>query len=147
MRVQLGRFLTIAAIGFLAACTFVTSASAQNAVGGSFTLSHEIRWQNAVLPAGDYTFALRSATRSTPMVVTGPNGSVFQLASVVSESKTNQRSMLILENRGGTSFVREMRLAEAGLDIRYSVPKIPRNEKELAQGPASTEQVLLAVAK
>ena len=147
MKTQLSRILSMAAIGFLSACVSANPASAQNKVEGSFTLSHEIRWQNANLPAGDYTFSLQSTERTKPMIVTGPNGSIFEFASVISESKANGRSVLILEPRGDTSFVRELDLGEAGLQIRYNVPKIPRNDKELAQGPVATEQVLVAMVK
>jgi hypothetical protein len=73
----------VTAIGFLAACAFVTPASAQNAIQGHFTMSHEVRWQNANLPAGDYSF--KAASRTSPMIVTGPNGSVFELASVIGD--------------------------------------------------------------
>jgi hypothetical protein len=38
-------------------------------------------------------------------------------------------------------------LAELGLELRYQVPSIPKNERQLAQGPASTEHVLIAMAK
>ena len=78
---KLQRLLSVASIGFLSGCALVTSASAQSDITGRFTLSHEIRWQNATLPAGDYSF--RAATRNGPMQVIGPNGSVFELATVV----------------------------------------------------------------
>jgi hypothetical protein len=146
MKTQLSRIFAIAAVGLFAVCASPRPASAQS-VRGSFTLSHEVRWQKANLPAGDYTFSSASTERTKPMIVTGPNGSVFELASVISYDPGNQASVLILERRGGTSYVREMDLAGIDVQIRYNVPKIPRNEKELAQGPATTEQVLVAMAK
>jgi hypothetical protein len=147
MKIHMNRLFTIAAIGFITVCASAMPAAAQNRVKGSFTLSHEIRWQNATLPAGDYTFSMQSAKRMSPMIVTGPNGSVFELASVISESKASGRSVLMLERCGGTFFVSEMDLAGVGLRFRYHVPEIPRDEQELAQGPASTEQVLIAMVK
>lgn len=146
MRTQLSRIFTVAAFGFLAACVSAIPASAQN-IKGSFTVSHEIRWQNATLPAGDYTFSRGSTARRSALIVTGPNGSVFELAYVVSESKADGPSVLILERRDGAFYVREMDLTGIGLQFQYNVPKVPRNEKELAQGPASTEQILVAMAK
>jgi hypothetical protein len=40
-----------------------------------------------------------------------------------------------------------MDLNEIGLQLRYTIPKFPKTERELAQGPTSSEQVLIAIAK
>jgi hypothetical protein len=142
------RILAIAGLGLFAICASAGQAGAQNAAKGSFTLTHEIRWQNATLPAGDYTFSIASSSGMTPMVVKGPNGSVFELGTVISNRHSDRASVLILEQRGNAFFVREMDLnGEIGLQLRYGVPKAPKGESELAQGPASTEQVLIAMAK
>jgi hypothetical protein len=141
------RILAIAGLGLFTICASASQAAAQNTVKGSFTLSHEIRWQKATLPAGDYTFSIRSTIGKDLMRVNGPNGSVFELGSVISNCHSDQASILVLERRGQTFFVREMDLNGIGLQLRYNVPKIPKNEKELAQEPASTEQVLIAMAK
>ena len=140
---NLHRLLTAAAIGLLGACAFVTPASAQNGVAGRFTLSHEIRWQNATLPAGDYTF--KAESRHSPMIVTGPNGSMFELASVV-DNKADGANVLKLERRGGSFYVSELDLPELGMQFRYKVPSIAPKGKELARGPA-TEQVLVAMVQ
>lgn len=136
------RLFTVAAIGFLTACASVIPAFAQNGIVGHFTLSHEIRWQNANLPAGDYTF--KAESRTSPMIVSGPNGSVFELASIV-DHKSEGPSVLKLERRGGTFYVRELDLPQVDMQFRYSVPTMPKDE-ELAQGPV-TEQVLVAMAQ
>jgi hypothetical protein len=147
MKAQISRIFAIAAVGLFAVCVSASPASAQNAAQGRFTLSHEVRWQGAALPAGDYTFAMESTARPNKMIVTGPNGSVFELSKAISDRTTGQPSCLTLERRGGTSFVRELYLADLGMHFSYSVPEIPKNERQLAQGPASTEQVLVAMAK
>jgi hypothetical protein len=141
------RILAIAGLGLFGICASAGQAAAQTVAGGSFTLSHEIRWQNATLPAGDYTFSLNSVSVLKPMTIKRPNGSVFELAAVVSDRHIDGPSVLILEQRGGTFFVRELDLAKVDLEIQYTVPKTQRNEKVLAQGPASTERVLVAMAK
>ena len=137
------RLFTVAAIGFLAACAFVTPASAQNAIQGHFTLSHEIRWQNANLPAGDYTFRLES--RAKAMKVTGPNGSVFELPAVI-DDKSEGHSVLKLERHGGIFYVRELNLPDCDIQLTYAVPKTPKDDQELAQGPV-TEQILVAMVQ
>jgi hypothetical protein len=142
----LTRIFAIAAIGFGSICAFVNPASAQN-IQGSFTLSHEIRWQSAVLPAGHYTFAMESAAVPCKMIVRGPNGAAFELSSSTDRRTTEGPSVLILERRNGNSYVRELYMADRGLHVFYNVPKSPKSEKLLAQGPASTERVLIASAK
>ena len=50
-----------AALLAASALTFVPSAaSAQEMAKGKFTLTHDVRWQNAVVPAGEYRFSLDS---------------------------------------------------------------------------------------
>jgi hypothetical protein len=147
MRSFQNRILAIIGSGLFAVCAFAGSTPAQNRVSGSFTLSHEVRWQNANLPAGDYTFSLASTSRMSPMIVTGPNGSIFELASVISERHANKPSVLVLERFAGTSFVRELYLDEIGVQLDYNVPKIPKNDKLLAQGSVSTEQILISIGK
>ena len=145
MKKQLRRMLAVAAFGLFAACVSEVPASAQDIFGGSFTLPQEVRWNKTVLPPGSYTFVFSTNPLPNRMIVTGPNGFVLDLSSAMSYRKTDQPSLLILEHRAGTSFVRELYLADLGLHLRYDVPKA-KNEK-IAQGPSSTEQFLIATGK
>ena len=53
------RKFVYAAVLILSALNFSPSlASAQDAAG-TFTLTHEVRWQNAMVPAGKYRFYTR----------------------------------------------------------------------------------------
>ena len=63
MKSYRSRILVIVALGLLAASAGVSPAAAQSgaACTGSFTLPDEVRWQGRVMPAGDYTFVLKSA--------------------------------------------------------------------------------------
>jgi hypothetical protein len=139
------RMFAAAAIAAIAIAASATPASAQNAFQGSFTLPSDVRWQGAMLPAGDYTFTMQSAGIPAKIIVRGPNHSVaFVLTAATSKRVTGQGSCLLIERRGGSGFVRELYLADSGLHLRYAVPKIPKNEQQLAQGPVTTEQVLVA---
>jgi hypothetical protein len=75
------------------------------------------------------------------MTVKGPDGSQFVTAVVV-DQKASDRSMLIVENRGGRSAISELRLANIGRVLRYATPKAPK-DVELAQ--ITREQVLVAL--
>ncbi len=141
------RILTLVGIGVLGIGISAAATPAQSTYQGSFKLDHSIRWQLSTLPAGDYTFTMPTESRRAPMTVTGPNGSVFQLPMVISDAKMGTPSALKLEWRGDTLCVRELNLGEVGLNIRYHLPKVADSENLLAQGPARTEEVLIAMVK
>jgi hypothetical protein len=147
MKFQINRLFAIAAVGLFSVVASALPAAAQARIEGHFTLSHEVRWQNATLPAGDYKFSLPSATMTSPMFVTGPNGTIIEVTHVISFEQNNRPSVMTLEQRGRDYYVSELDLSEVGVQIRYNVPKqSSSNNKLLAQGPA-TEQVLVAMVK
>ena len=144
MKTKFTRILAIVTFGLIAICASASSASAQGAFQGKFTLPNDVRWANASLPAGDYTFSLNSPTMPGWVLLQGPNGGVFILTSVIDERNEGDSSKLTIERRGGISFVRSMYLADLGVELTYRVPKTPKQDVVLAQGPVSTEQVLIA---
>ena len=136
------RALIIVALALTAVFASAVPASAQVAFQGKFTLSHQVRWQNATLPAGNYTFEIQSL--ATPRIVLrGPNGPQFINGFIADQKAVGQR-MLVVENRGNQSCITELRLAPTGRSIRYSVPKAPK-DVELAQGPVTRERITVAV--
>jgi hypothetical protein len=147
MKANFSRILAIATLGFIAICASASAASAQSVFKGTFTLPEDVQWGNALLPAGDYSFSLKSASAPAQITLNGPNGGAFILASVTDKREEGDSSNLTIERRGRTHYVHTMYLAELGLELRYQVPSIPKNERQLAQGPASTEHVLIAMAK
>jgi hypothetical protein len=144
MKTNFTRIVAIATFGLIAICASASSASAQNAFQGKFTLPNDVRWANASLPAGDYTFSLNSTTMAGRVFLQGPNGGAFILTSVIDNRNEGDSSKLTIERRGGNSFVRSMYLADLGVELTYSTPKTPKQDVELAKGPVSTEQVLIA---
>jgi hypothetical protein len=139
------RILAIVSVGLFAICASAIPAAAQNACAGSFTLPQEVRWQGATLPAGDYTFSMKSVATPSRIILHGPNGFAFVTALVADSDDVSDRSVMTIVHRGGISVVRELYLAPIGLRLKYSVPK-SQKDQELAQGPATTEQILVAMA-
>jgi hypothetical protein len=135
--------LIIAAFAVAAVCASAVPVSAQSAFQGSFTLAHQVQWQNATLPAGDYTFQIESFSAPSRITIHGPNGYQF-ITAMVADQKSSERSMLLVQQRNGKSVVSDLYLAEVGRCLRYAVPK-SREDAELAQGPATTERILVAV--
>jgi hypothetical protein len=137
------RMLVIASFALAAIFASATPAAAQQAFKGSFTLTHEVRWQNFKLPAGDYTFEMKSISGPSLITLKGPNGSSV-IPALVANEKVSEQSMLVIETHGSISAVRELRLSSIGLSLRYAAPKAPK-DVELAQGPVTREQVLVAM--
>jgi hypothetical protein len=140
---NLSRILTIIAIALIAVCASPAPAAAQDAYKGRFTLTNDVRWSQTLLPAGEYTFALKSSALPAQILIHGPNGFAMVLTSATSRKEGDASSSITIERRGGMRVVSDLYLAELGLDLRYSAPKLPHNE--IAQGPSSTEQVLVAM--
>jgi hypothetical protein len=148
MKTKLTRIFAIAALGLFSVAAFPRPAVAQSGFQGRFTLPYEVRWQNVTLPAGDYTFLIPSTdVLMSRMTITGPEGSMYELGNIVSHRQSSDRNVLILEQRGGTYFVRELDLSTVGAQIRYQLPKQSRQDKLLAKASPATEQVLVATAK
>jgi hypothetical protein len=142
MKSNLIRIFACAVLGLFAVCISAKPAAAQP-FQGSFTLPDEVRWQNTVLPAGDYTFSIASTTFPATMVIRGKNQVAVVISVGLSEKPMEAPSHLRIERRGETRYVRELYLADSNLHLRYFVPK-PENRELLAQGAATTEQILVA---
>ncbi len=144
MKSYLTRMLAIAAIGLFTVCASATPASAQ-AFKGHFTLPSDVRWQGTNLPAGDYTFALKSASVPAQLTVTGANGnSVFIITSATNGRTAGEQSFLVVERNGATRFIRELYLAGIAMDLHYNAPRSLKDGQRIAQGPVTTERVLIA---
>lgn len=101
-----------------------TLAAAEDA-RGSFTLSHEVHWQNIVLRPGDYSFSLKTSGPPTVLTLRGLNGTgtdAMVLVSDIESPKTPEASRLVLVSRDGQSFVSTMELPEYEMTLHFAVP-------------------------
>ena len=109
------------------------SASAQTA-RGAFTLPHEVRWQNASVPAGEYEFSLDAKGPSQLMMLRQRDGghvSFMLLVSNTGPALTGDTDRLVLISREGKSFVQAMTLPYFGLTLHFAVPS-ESTDKEVA---------------
>src|SRR3984893_18918365 len=104
------RILAIAGVGLFAICASAIPSAAQSVCGGNFTLSHEVRWQGATLPAGEYTFSMKSVETPSRITLHGPNGVAFISALVADRDNISDRSIMTIVDRGGKSMGRELYL-------------------------------------
>jgi hypothetical protein len=140
------RILAMAALGFGIFAASATPAAAQAAVyKGSFTLPVAAEWQSSKLPAGNYTFSIKSMNFPVQVRIEGEDGAVYASAVGLLQRNSGDQSFLVLEQRGDSKFVRELYLAQIGLHVRYYVPEEPKYEP-LAKGPAKTERVAVLAA-
>ncbi|MGA8236054.1 MAG: hypothetical protein WB918_06000, partial [Candidatus Sulfotelmatobacter sp.] len=112
-------------------------ASAQDAAG-TFTLTHEVRWQNAVVPAGKYRFTVAASGPAEMLTLRKVDGSAAGFMLLVTDSEDSQPSddsRLVVVSRPTGSFVSSMQLPEFGLTLHFTVPSEPR---EVAQAVATS---------
>jgi hypothetical protein len=115
----------------LAACVAPRVASAQANEVVKFTLSAEVHWGEVVLPPGAYTVSLDSLSPATMVCVSkeGNPKSAYFIPAQVRESipSTSQATRLIIEQKNGAAYVRELQLGIAGLALYYTEPKLKKD--------------------
>jgi hypothetical protein len=139
------RRFVYAATLILSALSFGPSlASAQDAAG-TFTLTHEVHWQNAVVPAGKYHFMIGASGPSELLTLSkiGGRGAGFMLLvtdidSDIENSQPSGLSRLLVVSRPSGSFVSTMQLPEFGMTLHFTVPS---ENREVAQAAATTTAI------
>lgn len=110
------------------------TASAQTSMRGKFTLPHEVHWENAIVPAGDYQFSLDSDTIEV-LRLDQLNGAHAGFTFVVHEEQAEERkevSRITLETTATGSYVTAMQLPAYGKQLNFNVPA-SISEKQLAK--------------
>jgi hypothetical protein len=120
---------------------FAGIASAQApAYRGQFTLPFDAQWGGATLPAGDYSFTLKST--AYPAIVTieqGQRNVALVMAQGSSDSNASKGSELIVTRSGGRARIRALHLAELGTELYYGAPKA--EGREMANAPELIQRV------
>ena len=114
-----------------------TLASAEEPARGKFVLTHDVRWENASVPAGEYEFAYDPDSVSPVMTiskVSSPRASFMLMIPVREESKSQDLNRLVLESTPEGSYVSAMQLPECGVTLRFHVPRA--SEKLMAKAAA-----------
>jgi hypothetical protein len=112
-------------------------ASAQDA-SGTFTLAHEVHWQNAIVPAGEYRFTVGATGPLEVLTLRSlsAHGSSFMLpVKGTADSQAADLSQIVLVPRSGVIFVSTMQLPESGMTLHFDVPS---GNREMAQAVATS---------
>ena len=135
----IGKFVYAALLAATSLNFAPTLASAQEKAQGNFTLKHDVRWQNALVPAGDYHFSLNSdgvAGVLTLAKLSGARTGFMLMVHDTDDAKPSDLSRLLLESTPEGSYVSAMQLPEIGLRLNFTVP--PHTiEKQMAKAPAT----------
>jgi hypothetical protein len=123
-----------------------TAALAQEPARGQFTLPHDVHWQNAVVPAGDYRFSFEAngalGTLMLTKISSGRRAGFVFLVSGTDEAKPSDLNRLVLETTPAGSYVTTMQLPEFGMTLHFPV-SWHTTEKQIAKvgtAPAASIQ-------
>jgi hypothetical protein len=121
-----------------------TVASAQQPAHGKFTLTHDVRWGSAKVPAGEYEFSFDPGNPSPVLVLSKMSGvrpGFLMLVPSTKHAKPSDVNRLVLESTPEGSYVSEMQLLEFGMTLEFTVP-FDAAEKQVAKAvtPAAAGQ-------
>jgi hypothetical protein len=139
------RNFAYASVLTLSALNFAPSLASAQEAAGTFTLTHDVHWQNAVVPAGAYRFNIEPDGPAAMLTLHAVSGrrSFMMLVVDTEDSKPKDISELVLVPRSAGSFVSTLQLPEFGMTLRFAVPA---ETHVVARASASTGTVQTASA-
>jgi hypothetical protein len=129
------KFVNYIALLALALCFSAGFGKAQNAYEGKFTLPFEAHWGEAVLPAGDYTISMRSATEQYLLFVRGEGKTAMIMAQGTSTKTVSDNSHLTVVDTGGNQAITELAAGHFGLTFSYATPKMKKTTEASLHNP------------
>ena len=131
----------------LSLSTFMPAlASAQDA-RGAFTLTHDVRWQNIAVPAGDYKFSVELRGPSEMLMLRKVSGGSSGFMILVNDvdsiapatAAASENGKLTLVSQSGTRYVSAMELPAIGTTLHFAVPAETR-EVAMARGASASSK-------
>jgi hypothetical protein len=130
--------------GLLAVCMLSSTIRADEAMIGSFKLTHPTRWRGEVLQAGDYTFKMTRKQSDVRLLrVSGPKRTLDVLVFAQSACETCRKGKLTIAVNGENQVVTSLELPGYHVDFNSSWSKAER-EEQARKSPAS-EQIAVQV--
>jgi hypothetical protein len=134
------RMFAYAAALTLSALNFAPSLASAQEAAGTFTLAHEVHWQNAIVPAGTYRFTSEATGPSellTLQKISGSRAAFMLLVNDTGASRPTDSSRLVVISTPNGSFVRTMQLPESGVTLHFAVPAEIREASQVVATTAS----------
>jgi hypothetical protein len=127
-----------------ATCVFTTAANAQPSFEGKFTLPYQVRWNDAVLPAGEYYFQLDAAGMPAVIRSKATGKSVNTIPPIVDDGEKGA-ARLTVTIRGNERIVRSVNLPQIGMSLVFE--PLTKTERETLAKAGRIESVPVTVAK
>jgi hypothetical protein len=108
---------------------------AQDSARGHFTLTHDVIWGGAKIPAGQYAFTYDQQDTAPVMILSKLNGTRMGFMVLVPSTDSARGSVgnrLVLASSPEGSYVTAMELPEFGMTLHFLTPR-RITEKELAK--------------
>jgi len=136
--------LQLLTLGLLVCFLWVGVANAAPLYRGRFSLPHQVRWGQAVLPAGEYLLKFADVqTRVFVVIQDAKSGKDVAYLTPVTKSEARGTSALLIANDGDQQVVHSLRLAELG-EVFIFEPALARGVGDVRE--AHTIQTLPLVA-
>jgi len=131
----------VVAAGLLAIGLFSPAVPAADVLAGKFTLPHATRWNDTILPAGDYTFRVaRTMTNADVLKVRGANRVMDLYIFNESTCEKCRHASLNLAVKNDSRVVTSLELP--GFHVNF---KVRQSEEAFAKNPSPSEQVAVHV--
>jgi hypothetical protein len=129
----------------LATCLSASSANAQSAFNGKFTLTENTHWGHGVLPAGDYELSIASTGLPSMVVIRDATSGkkVATLFPQVRELSTTGENELLMGTQGKRRVIYSLRLPELGM-VFISDPALARGGENEGAGKTQVVPVIVA---
>jgi hypothetical protein len=128
----------------VATIVFSAAANAQPTFEGKFVLPHEVRWNHAVLPAGEYSIQLESV--GAPVVLYSANtGRSFNTSAPMIADAQKGATRLNITNFGNERRVRSLNLPQIGKSLVFE--PLTKTEKEMLAKAGQNDSVPVIAAR
>jgi hypothetical protein len=145
MRNLLKTFVVTVGLLFIGVLSSSVRANDNHKLIGSFTLSQPTQWNNAMLPAGDYTFSVtRSLEHPNVLSVHGAKQGFTMLFVSQSACETCRKGALKVAVQDDNRVVTSLDLP--GFHLNFNNRQSASEREQLVKTPATSEQVAVHVA-
>ena len=128
----------------IATCAFASAANAQPIFVGKVTLPYEVRWNHAVLPAGEYFIRMDSKAAHVVLRSTSTDKLAYTSIPAIADGEKGA-AFLTVTIRGNERRVRSLNLAETGQSLMFE--PITKTEREVLASAGRIDAVPVVTAR
>jgi hypothetical protein len=134
-------------LGLLASFLWAGVANAAPLYRGRFSLPYEVRWGQAVLPAGEYLLRFVDVqTRVFVVIQDAKSGKEVAYLAPKTKSEAQGKSALLIADKSNQRVVHSLRLAELGEVFIYE-PALARGAEDVREAHKAQTLPIVAVKR